>query len=283
MKNGELKFSIISLSDIVTDEKVLTVVFDVNQPYHCAATDFKLDGNGLTDSLTDSISLNFVDTSVQFEYQITFCDENGEVLKSAIYHYGETVQEVDAPVKKSDMIGSYTFAGWDRPVTVCTADVIYTAIYTVEYTNYTVVFQNWDGSELSKKIYHYGDTVTIPPEPQRPEDGDYTYIFATWDREVTSCMGNITYTAVYTSVCKILYGDVNGDGKINIQDAVKLKKYLDNFNYDTETCVVEISAGADANGDGIVNEQDVVCINRYLANYDYDTGTPTVVLGPQGS
>lgn len=77
------------------------------------------------------------------------------------------------------------------------------------------------------------------------------------------------------------YGDANGDGVINGQDIVRIKKYLANFDYDTETSTVEINAGADANGDGVISGQDVVRLKKYLANYDYETDTSTIVLGPQ--
>lgn len=53
-----------------------------------------------------------------------------------------------------------------------------------------------------------------------------------------------------------------------------------NYNYDTNTSDVVVSAGGDANGDGIINCKDVLLMRRYMANYDYDTGTSTVVLGP---
>ena len=68
--SGELKFHIISLSDIVTEEKILTVIFDVKAPYDCEKTYFSLEGTGLTNSLTEEILLNFVDTSVQIEYEV---------------------------------------------------------------------------------------------------------------------------------------------------------------------------------------------------------------------
>ena len=64
--SGELKFHIISLSDIVTEETVLTLVFDVIPNCESVNPEFTLDGTGLTDSLTKSIMLNFVDTRVEF-------------------------------------------------------------------------------------------------------------------------------------------------------------------------------------------------------------------------
>ena len=201
--SGELKFHIISLSDIVTEETVLTVVFDVKRPYNCETADFTLQGTGLTDSMTEGILLNFIDDSVWLEYQVNFCNEDGTLLQSGMYHYGDTVQKPEAPTKESDVYGTYTFNGWDKQVTACTADATYTATYTLEYTDYTVTFRDWDGTELSKETYHYGDAVSVPDAPQRAADDIYTYSFAGWDREISaSCTGDVVYTATYTPVYK---------------------------------------------------------------------------------
>ena len=196
---GQLKFHIISLSDIVTEETVLTVVFDVNHPYGCETADFTLDGTGLTDSLTESILLNFVDDSVLLEYQVIFRDEDGTLLQSGMYHYGDVVQEPDAPIKESDVYGRYTFSGWDKQVTTCIADVTYTATYSLEYTDYTVIFKDWDGTELSKQNYHYGDTITAPETPTKAADETYTYTFTGWDKELT-CIGDMVITAEYEPI-----------------------------------------------------------------------------------
>ncbi|MBE6982386.1 MAG: hypothetical protein E7437_08715 [Ruminococcaceae bacterium] len=82
-------------------------------------------------------------------------------------------------------------------------------------------------------------------------------------------------------VTEFTYGDATGDGKIDGFDVIRLKKYLANYDYDTETSTVEICAGGDATGDGKVDGFDVIRLKKYLANYDYETGNSTVVLGPQ--
>lgn len=76
-------------------------------------------------------------------------------------------------------------------------------------------------------------------------------------------------------------GDANGDGAINGQDIIRIKKYLANYDYETGTSSIEIASGADANGDGVISGQDIVRLKKYLANYDYETDTSTIVLGPQ--
>ena len=105
---GKLKFHIISLSDIVTEETVLTVEFDVIHPYGRKTAEFTLNGTGLTDSLTEKIVLNFINASILLEYWVTFCDEDGTVLKRAMYHYGDEIEAPEAPTKESDAYGTYT-------------------------------------------------------------------------------------------------------------------------------------------------------------------------------
>ena len=95
------------------------------------------------------------------------------------------------------MIGTFEFVGWDKEITKCHGNTVYTATYDIVYIDYTVIFKNYDGTVLSSKTYHYGDTVEEPSVPTKPADNTYTYAFKAWDKEVTSVSGNVTYTATY--------------------------------------------------------------------------------------
>lgn len=83
------------------------------------------------------------------------------------------------------------------------------------------------------------------------------------------------------SIIDFVYGDSNGDQKIDMKDVVLLRKYITNFDYDTNTSSVNVELGADANGDNKIDMKDVVILRKYITNYDYDTESSTVVLGPQ--
>ncbi|MBR2731771.1 MAG: leucine-rich repeat protein, partial [Clostridia bacterium] len=76
-----------------------------------------------------------------------------------------------------------------------------------------------------------------------------------------------------------IFGDANGDGVINGKDVLLLRKYLANYNDDTQTSTVSVFNGADANNDGVVNGKDLLLLRKYMANYDDETGTSTVILG----
>lgn len=65
--------------------------------------------------------------------------------------------------------------------------------------DYLVIFKDWNGTILLSKTYNYGQRIAVPANPQRVADNTCTYTFVGWDKSVVSCVGNATYTAVYTS------------------------------------------------------------------------------------
>lgn len=79
----------------------------------------------------------------------------------------------------------------------------------------------------------------------------------------------------------ITYGDPTDDMIVDSRDLVLIRKFMANFDYDTNTSTVEVAGGADTNGDGGIDARDLVLLRQYFANYDYDSGSSSVVLGPQ--
>ena len=77
-----------------------------------------------------------------------------------------------------------------------------------------------------------------------------------------------------------LWGDANGDGKIDSKDIILLKKYIANLDPTTGESSVSVEAGADANGDGKIDSKDIILLKKYIANLDPTTGESTVTLGP---
>ena len=103
-------------------------------------------------------------------------------------------------------------------------------------------------------------------------------------REAYTLMGEDVAVSIQNGsvrVSDMVYGDATGDGIVNGKDVLLLRRYMANYNYDTNTSEIAVGAGGDANGDGIINGKDVLLMRRYMANYNYDTGTSTIILGPQ--
>ncbi len=117
---------------------------------------------------------------------------------------------------------------------------------------------------------------------RKEANGSYTDMKAVFDGEsfifVTDHFSEYIIT---TKDLGVVYGDANGDGKVDLKDVVLLRQYMANYVYETETSSVEVKPGADADGDGKVDLKDVVLLRQYMANYSYDTESSTVVLGPQ--
>ena len=164
---------------------------------------------------------------VCFDYTVIFKDEDGTVISTNTYHYGDTVAIPKTPIKEADNIYNYTFKGWDKTVVNCEGDATYTAVYNATYIEYTIVFKNYNGNTISQKTYHYGDSVNVPANPTKATDNTYTYTFAGWDKTVVNCVGDATYTATYTPtyieytvVFKDYDGDVISSNKYHYGDTV---------------------------------------------------------------
>lgn len=135
-------------------------------------------------------------------YTVVFKNWNGEILSSVTYRKGDAVKQPANPTKPADNVYAYTFSGWDKEVVACDGDATYTATYSQDYVEYTVVFKNWDGTVLKTLKLQYEDPVTAPENPTRPEDDTAVYTFSGWDKALAPCTGNATYTAQYTAEYK---------------------------------------------------------------------------------
>lgn len=82
------------------------------------------------------------------------------------------------------------------------------------------------------------------------EEGD----IANYNEELVRVFIEAGIVTVYT----ILPGDINGDGKVNSLDFLRMKRYLSGQE-------VEIVGSCDVNGDGRVNALDLIRMKRYLA------------------
>ncbi len=63
-----------------------------------------------------------------------------------------------------------------------------------------------------------------------------------------------------------LYGDANGDGKINNKDLGRLQQYLNGWEIDID------ASACDLNGDGKVNNKDLGRLQQYLNGWDVTLG-----------
>ena len=137
----------------------------------------------------------------------------------------------------------------------------------------------WDATDN-----HTGDgticRLTFEVSEGAPE-GDYEiqvlFISASNDDFEEVIMTGVSGTL---KVSAVVYGDVNGDGKIASVDLAMLRKYIASVDPITGESGVAIKPGADCNGDGKVNSIDLAMLRKYLASIDPITGESTVKMGP---
>ncbi|MBQ6164945.1 MAG: hypothetical protein IJK23_10775 [Clostridia bacterium] len=161
---------------------------------------------------------------------------------------------------------------------------------TQKMTGYTLTVNDRNNKELANGTFsaNYTDkgekkiTVTIDSKKDMPklviEPGkSYHYTFT-----VTIDGKEYKMMSVFTTNAKpvdpgpgdnsgkdnpsVLYGDITGDGEIDILDVITLRRYLAKWN------VKIVDANADVNKDGEIDILDVIKLRRYLANWN-------VVLG----
>ena len=124
----------------------------------------------------------------------------------------------------------------------------------------------WDGDNAGFEVDEDGATVKVQIDVS--------------NFDLASKSGaKMTITVSYPEPSGKLYGDINGDGQITIDDATTLQKYIVkmvDLDDDAKIC-------ADVNGDGRISVMDVTFIQRYLAGstgkaYGYENLTGKVAI-----
>jgi len=139
------------------------------------------------------------------EYTVTFENWDGTVLQSGKVAKGEAPKYAgDEPTRPATAQCEYLFVGWEPEVGPVTGDATYTAKFDEVPRLYSVIWQNYDGTEFYRDVkVPYG---TMPKyegaEPTRPSDEQFTYAFSGWTPDVVAVTGDATYTAKFTATPK---------------------------------------------------------------------------------
>ena len=155
-------------------------------------------------------------------YSVKFVDEEGTVLEgSGVYGYGEKLSVV-APSKPATEQYVYTFIGWDKPVEIVTADVVYTARFSQSLRKYAITFENENGEKLSASgEYEYGSLPTCNA-PAKPANEQFSYSFEGWNPAITPVKAVATYRPQYSATANtyaIVFVDEDGTELQNTQIA----------------------------------------------------------------
>jgi len=129
------------------------------------------------------------------DYEIKFVDEDGTLISSEKYHYGDKVNIPLNPSKEATAQYTYAFIGWDKEVVDVVGSTTYKATYSSLVNEYEI---EWIVEGVStKETYKYGEMPNFNGNTDKLADNTYTYEFIGWDKEVSKVTGDVTYTAQY--------------------------------------------------------------------------------------
>ena len=155
----------------------------------------------LVSIVTESVNYVATFTSEDILYTIKFVDYDGTEISSYIYKYGNNVSVPDNPTRESTNLYNYTFAGWTPSVTECVENKTYTATYTQTDRLYSIIWKNYNGTELYRTSCKYGEIpVYKGANPERPATETAVYEYSGWDKTIAPCTGDAEYIALYNEV-----------------------------------------------------------------------------------
>ena len=149
------------------------------------------------------------------EYTVTW-DIDGEKTTET-YEYGAKPEYKGAtPERDATAQYTYTFAKWVGLAddTIVTGDVTFKADFSSTVNEYTITFQNEDGTELQSGKVAYGETPAYTGEtPVKAGNAQYSYKFSGWTPAIAEVTGDAVYTAVFaekTNTYTVIWNNEDG-------------------------------------------------------------------------
>jgi hypothetical protein len=174
-----------------------------------------------------NVKASFADAQHNVEFYV-----EGVKTYSTVVEHGAAFSSIKYPYEKpaKEMTESkvYTFTGWAPEVTVIKGDMTFEAVFDEAARQYTVVFQNWDHSELSKQQVAYDQAAVAPQTPTR--NG---YTFSGWDKTFDHVQTDMVITAQFkkSKTPLIVYYTVTlvaEHGSIKVTEDVDLTQVTEN-------------------------------------------------------
>ena len=153
------------------------------------------------------------------KYTITWLNDDDSRIDQTEVEYGVVPTHADA-TKANTAEWTYTFAGWDNDPVAVTGDATYKATFNSAKNKYTITFMNGE-EELQSTEVEYGLVPEYVGEtPTKPEDEQFTYQFAGWDKEIVEVTEDATYYAIYNKDEKVPTAASNVQPDVIVQKVI---------------------------------------------------------------
>ena len=157
------------------------------------------------------VNYSWTGNSAEVDAERTLYVDSKDYVNSEPFKVDETTYNPVEVKNNGVLVGTYTFSGWtvknyeSKEYKIDNADVEIVGTWTYTPATYTITFQDYDGTQISKTDYHYGDKVVVPGNPTRGNAGGYTYTFSGWDSAVSATVvGSKLYTAQYNATLIVI-------------------------------------------------------------------------------
>ena len=131
-------------------------------------------------------------------YEITWKNENGEVIDVTKVEYG-TIPQHEDPTKKADAQYEYTFSGWSPSVKAVTGATEYTAKFSETVNSHKIVWKDEDGNEIDTTTVQFG-SMPVHADLTKKETAEFTFEFDGWTPEIQEVSGPAEYQAKFKAI-----------------------------------------------------------------------------------
>jgi hypothetical protein len=150
-------------------------------------------------NITGPLTVNAVYSATVRNYDVTFVDADGTILKTESVAYGSGATAPADPSMASTAQYDFAFVGWDVAFDSIAGTLSVHAVYASTLRQYTVTFFDEDGvTVLAIRTVDYGSAAVPPADPSKAATATATYEFAGWNGEYADVRGNAAVYAVYT-------------------------------------------------------------------------------------
>jgi hypothetical protein len=151
-----------------------------------------------SDQTVNAVYMNATDIYWTINFFNT--DVNSTLLETKQYQHGSIVAyEGETPTKETTAKYTYTFKGWNVEPTNAVEDFDYYAVYDSTIRSYTIIFKDYDGSEISSSAFEYGTIPSCSKTPSRTATAKWTYAHKGWKPALDYVTESTEYTATYDS------------------------------------------------------------------------------------
>ena len=183
---------------------------------------------------TENATYNATYDSTVNKYTITWEDGNGETLNTEQVEYGKTPLYTGAtPTKTATEQYTYTFSNsWSPSIVSVTGDATYTAQFTSDTRQYSVIFNSNEGTEIPEQKVAYDGKVKKPDDPTKDGASFAGWykdesLETAWDFDNDGVKEDITLYAKWTTLETATVGK-----SLELNDSIRIRVQIRNLSHE---------------------------------------------------